>query len=123
MTILEAITRCDSLLHNTYTRAEKLRWLSVLDALVHRQILSNREGEEPEPFPGYDEGSDLSTPLLVPPPHDELYLHHLAAQIHYHNGELERYNNAGAMFRTVFDSFRNDYNRSHPAKRRCFRFR
>lgn len=45
-------------------------------------------------MPPEDTGED--TVLLVQPPYDELYRHYVEAQIHYANGEMERYNNACA---------------------------
>lgn len=120
MTVCEAITLTDGLVHNTYTRAEKLDWLRTLEGLIATGILSGRQGlEDPEP-PVFTQETSGDTELLAPAPYDRVYLHYLAAQIHLCNGELERYNNAIELFRAAFDAFRNDYNRRYIPRRRQF---
>lgn len=120
MTVHEAITLTDGLVHNTYTRAEKLGWLQTLEGLIAREILSGCQGlEDPEP-PVFTQETPGDTLLLAPAPFDQVYLHYLAAQIHCCNGELERYNNAIALFQAAFDAFRNDHNRRYIRKRRQF---
>ena len=121
MTIGEAIDRIDSLKHNIFTLAEKIAWLSRLDGLVKQEILDTCEGES-VPFAGYDAQTDRNTPLLVGAPHDELYLRYLEAQMDYANGEIDRYNNAIAMFQASFDRFSNHYRRSHMPKKTAFRY-
>lgn len=51
--------------------------------------------------------------LLIPFPHDDVYLKWLGARIDYHNGEFERYNNAMVMFNVEYQSFLASYNRAH----------
>ena len=120
MTIGEAIDRIDSLKHNIYTAAEKIAWLSQLDALVKQQIFDTCEGEIP--FEGYDVHTDRNTQLLVGAPYEELYLRYLEAQMDYANGEIGRYNNAIAMFRASFEGFSNAYRRTHMPKKCAFRY-
>ena len=120
MTVCEAITLTDGLVHNTYTRAEKLGWLQTLEGLIAREILSGRQGlEDPEP-PVFSQDTPDDTVLLALAPFDRVYLHYLAAQIHCCNGELERYNNAITLYQAAFDAFRNDCNRRYISKRRQF---
>ena len=121
MTIGEAIDRIDSLKHNIFTLAEKIAWLSRLDGIVKAEIFDTCEGEE-VPFAGYDTTTDRSTTLLVGAPHDELYLRYLEAQMDYANGEIDRYNNAIAMYKAAYDSFANHYRRSHMPKKTSFRY-
>lgn len=112
MKIIYAINRIDSLKHNTYTREEKIEWLSRLDAMVKSHIIDTHEGEEVT-FNGYYDDTDLQTELLVPEPYAEMYLRWLEAQIDYHNGEYEKYNNAIDMFNTAYQGYKNYYNRTH----------
>ena len=121
MTIGEAIDRIDSLKHNIYTEAEKIAWLSQLDALVKQQIFDTCEGES-VPFEGYDEHTDRNRKLLVGAPYEELYLRYLEAQMDYANGEIERYNNAISMYRAAFEGFGNAYRRAHMPKKTAFRY-
>ena len=113
MKIIEAINRIDSLKHNTYSQNDKVAWLSRLDSMVKRLIIDTHEGGEETVFTGYDDRTDLETELLVPAPFDEVYLRWLEAQIDYHNGEYDKYNNAIEMYQTAYDGYANYYNRQH----------
>lgn len=115
MTIIEAISRIDSLKHNTYTQSDKVTWLSRLDAMVKQHIIDTHEGDDVT-FTGYDDSTDLQTELLIPAPYDEVYLRWMEAQIDYHNGEYEKYNNAIEMFNTDYVGYQNYYNRTHMPK-------
>ena len=122
MTIIEAINRLDSLKHNTYTQNDKIRWLSKLDFMVKKQIIDTHEGAEAISFNGYTDDADINTELLVPAPFDEVYLRWLEAQIDYHNGEYDKYNNAIIMFNTDFRDYAAYYNQNHRPVNRGKRF-
>ena len=122
MTILEAITNIDTLKYNTYTNEDKVDWLSRLDAMIKRLIIDTHEGGETVKFDGYTEMTDVDTVLLVPAPFDEVYLRWMEAQIDYHNGEYDKYNNAIIMYNTAFEAYANFYNRLHMPKGRGSRF-
>lgn len=113
MKIREAIEQTDRLKPNMYEQRDKIGWLSRLDEMVKKNIIDTHEGGEKITFAGYDENTELDTQLLVPAPHDEMYLRWLEAQIEYANGEYGRYNNAVEMFQTVYDGYANQYNRTH----------
>lgn len=121
MTIIEAINRNDALMHNTYTQTDKVAWLSRLDSMVKKHIIDTHEGDEVT-FTGYDDTTDINTELLIPAPYDECYLRWLEAQIHYTNGEYEKYNNAIDMFNTAYKGYQNYYNRTHMPKGKKFKF-
>lgn len=122
MTIIEAITRIDSLIFNTYTQNDKVEWLSRLDSMVMRHIIENHEGADSIIFSGYTADTPLETVLLVPAPYDEMYLKWLEVQIHYHNGEYDKYNNAIMMYNTVFENYAAYYNTTHKPVQRGRRF-
>lgn len=113
MKIMEAITRLDSLKFNTYTQPDKVEWLSRLDSMVKKHIIDTHEGGENVVFSGYDESTDPNTELLVPMPHDEMYLRWMEAQIDYYNGEYDKYNNAIIMFNTAWEAYQSFYTRNH----------
>lgn len=113
MKIIEAITRLDALKFNTYGQSDKVDWLSRLDSMVKNQVIDTHEGVEAVTFTGYDDSTSLDTELLVPAPYDEVYLRWLEAQIDYHNGEYDKYNNAIIMFNTAFEAYQSYYNRMH----------
>lgn len=122
MTISDALGRIDALKHNTYSQEDKILWLSTVDGHVKKKIIDTHEGAEAVRFEGYGADTPLETELLVPAPYDELYLRWLEAQIDYHNGDYGKYNNAIVLYNTVFDAFRNDYNRNHMPLGRGFRY-
>lgn len=113
MTIIEAINRLDDLTFNTYSQNDKVAWLSTLDSSVKQQIIDTHEGADAISFSGYTDDTPLETVLLVPAPYDEVYLRWMEAQIHYHNGEYGKYNNAIIMYNTAFETYQSYYNRTH----------
>ena len=121
MKIIEAINRLDSLKHNTYLESEKVEWLSEVDLEVKRNIIDTHEGEGVE-FTGYNDSTDLQTELLITAPYDKAYLLWMEAQIHYYNGEYDKYNNAIDMFYEAYNGFKNYYNRTHKPKGKKFKF-
>lgn len=122
MTIIEAINSTDALKFNTYNQTEKIGWLSRLDSMVKSHIIDTHQGAENTSFSGYTENTPLDTVLLVPAPYDEMYLRWLEAQIDYHNGEYDKYNNAIIMFNTAFEAYQSFYNGTHMPVQRGRRF-
>ena len=122
MKIIDAITRLDSLKFNTYTQEDKIEWLSRLDNMVKQQVIDTHEGAEAVSFNGYTAETPTDTVLLVPAPYDEVYLRWMEAQIDYHNGEYDKYNNAIIMFNAAFESYQKHYNSAHRPVQRGRRF-
>lgn len=112
MTILEAINSVDSLKHNTYSDTDKRNWLSRLDWMVKTEIIGTHAGGNIY-FAGYNDDTPDDTVLLIPPPYDEVYLRWMEAQIDYHNGEYNKYNNSIIMFNTAYEGFAAYYKRTH----------
>ena len=122
MTIAEVISKVDALKPNTYTPEDKVAWLSNLDTRVKSQIIDAHERNDPIYFYGYDSILDQETELLVPAPYDEMYLRWLEAQIDYHNGEDDRYNNAIILFNNAYEGYKKHYTRTHMPISRGSRF-
>ena len=122
MKIIEAIDQIDSLKHNTYSRRDKILWLSRLDSMVKRLIIDTHEGGEDVVFEGYTDTTDPETELLVPAPFDEIYLRWLEAQIDYANGEYGKYNNSILMYQASYDGYANYYNRNHMPKGKTIKY-
>lgn len=116
MTIWQALSSADEQCPNTVSRQTKLRWLGELDWELYRTVLRTHAGEDPG-FRGYrqelTEEETAEITLLAPEPFDGMYPAYLESRIHYENGEIARYNNAAALFRERFESYRNWYNRTH----------
>lgn len=122
MKIIDAITRLDALKFNTYTQDDKVQWLSRLDSMVKKQIIDTHEAAEALSFSEYTADTPTDTVLLVPAPYDEVYLRWMEAQIDYHNGEYDKYNNAIIMFNTAFEAYQKHYNSAHKPVQRGRRF-
>ena len=122
MTIIEAINKSDDLMPNTYSQEDKVKWLSELDAKVKIFIVDTHEGSENIHFAGYDNNTDLRTELLIPEPFTECYLRWMEAQMHYLNGEYNKYNNAILMYNTAFEAYANYYNRTHMPKSKSVKY-
>ena len=116
MTAAQAIDRTDRLKPNSYAYADKLVWLSQLDGTIRREIIDTHEGGMTEEFVPYTEEGGGERTLLAEPPYDEMYIHYLASQIDYYNGEYDRFNNSNGMFEAVCSAFRSACNRAHPPK-------
>lgn len=115
MKLCEAISKIDSLMHNTYTSGEKTEWLSALDGDVKRLVIDTHEGDGVT-FVGYTENTDGETVLLIPAPFDQAYLFWLEAHIHYYNGEYSKYNNALERYNERYQAFASEYTRTHLPK-------
>jgi hypothetical protein len=122
MKIIDAITGLDALKFNTYSQEMKIQWLSRLDSMVKRQIIDTHEGAEAVSFSGYTATTPTDTILLVPAPYDEMYPRWMEAQIDYHNGEYDKYNNSITMFNTIFENYAAHYNQNHMPLQRGKRF-
>ena len=122
MTIHEAITELDALKHNTFTNSEKISWLSKLDGRIRCHVMDTHEGGPEEPFSCYTHLTPGDTVLLVPFPHEDIYVRYLEAMVDYHNGEIEKYNNSAALFEAAHRSFQRHYNRTHLPKGQKWKF-
>lgn len=122
MKLSEAIAKIDAFKPNDYGQEEKISWLSNLDATVKKEIIDTHESAEKVEFKGYDENTSLDTELLVPAPHDEMYLRWLEAQIDYYNGEIGRYSNSMTMFNSEYSAYTREYNRTHMPLGKSFKY-
>ena len=110
MTLEEAISLCDRVKPNQYSRNEKIRWLSDVDGQIQREMW---DYVEPVEFAGYDEETPVETLLLAPKPYEGMYEAYLSAQIDLHNGEFTRYQNSAQLYNSIFAAFAGWYRREH----------
>lgn len=122
MTIIEALTRIDSVKPNTYRQSEKVKWLSTIDGIIKREIIDTHEGGSNIVFNGYADETPLETELLVPAPYDDIYLYYLESRIDYWNGEAKRYNNSSEMYNEAYEIYERYYNRTHMPIGKKFKF-
>lgn len=106
MTAWDAIRWIDDKQHNVYSVEDKLRWLSQVEAMACR--LKERCG-----IPSKSREVEPQTELSVPEPYDGLYLRYLEAQIHYTGQEYAKYNNAMAMFSSLWQEYANAVRRGN----------
>ena len=95
--------------------------MSDLEWDVKRNVIDTHEGGDIE-FSGYDGDTDQQTVLIIPAPYDRVYILWLEAQIHYYNGEYDKYNNAVDMFTVAYQEFKSYYNRTHMPKSTKFKY-
>ena len=114
MTIIEAINKIDALKPNTYTQSEKVKWLSMLDSLIYKEIVSTHEGNLS--FEGYNDDTPIDTVLIAEEPYDDMYIKWLESKIDYYNAEYTRYNNSVTVFNDIYQEFSRYYTRTHKPK-------
>jgi hypothetical protein len=119
---MDVIYRLDEVKPNSYSQAEKIKWLSSLDGMIKTEIIDTHEGGENVVFKGYDENTEITTELLVPAPYDDIYLRWIEMQIDYANGEYGKYNNSSMLYNTAYNAYANYYNRTHMPKGKKFKF-
>lgn len=112
MTINQIIDRVDATKPNAYTEGEKKRWLSQIDSMAFRDVISTHE-DGAESFDGYTEDTDGETELLIPDEYSECYIVWIYAKIDFANQEISRYSNSMIMFNALWADYCNGYNRAH----------
>ena len=122
MTIMEAINHIDAVKPNSYSQVEKIKWLSTLDGIVKAEIIDTHEGGEEVTFNGYDSKTPLTQKLLIPHPHDDVYIKWLEAQIDYANGEYGKYNNTITVYNKALADYEKYYNRTHMPLGKKFKY-
>lgn len=119
MTIRELMAEVDELTPNQFSQARKLTWLNRAEAALCREILATHEDDNETPFTPYAAVDD--TELRIPAPYDRLYPLWLEGQIHYHNAEIDKYNNTQTTFRAAWEDCRNWVNRTRMPRRQAER--
>lgn len=114
MTAREAIRWVDEKLHNVYSDADKLEWLNQAESALGQ--LAVRYGGE-----GRTEKVGMDTELSAPAPFDQLYLRWLEAQIAFAGQEYLKYNNAMAVYNSLWAEYANWFVRGHMAPGSRFR--
>ena len=99
MTIKQATEHIDALAAGNASKAEVLFWLSALDGFVGTLLGGGTA------FSPYDEQTDPDTLLAIPAPFHEAYRFYLEAKLHYQNGDIARFNNANAMFLSLWQQY------------------
>jgi len=112
MKIRKALEKIKNMKPSQYTDDVMIDWLSALDGQVWETVL--RRYGVPAPVLPYRQQM-LERELLIPFPHDEVYIAYLGAKIDYHNAEFERYNNGMMLFNAQLQEFYDAFTRTHRA--------
>ena len=115
MTLREAIDRFDHICPNALEYAVKRKLLSDFDGRLYSEVLVHYEGA-PAVFSGYGEETDPDTALLAGYPYEDIYLRLLNAENDAINGDIERYNNAAALFNDLYAQLTAHINRPRRRK-------
>ena len=115
MTLREAIDRFDHICPNALEYAVKRKLLSDFDGRLYSEVLVHYEGA-PAVFSGYGEETDPDTALLAGYPYEDIYLRLLNAENDAINGDIERYNNAAALFNDLYAQLTAHINRTRRRK-------
>lgn len=115
MTISDVVLEIGRIKPHAYTEDTLRRWLSELDGKVWEDLMCHYQPAEMQPALPYAAKDTLAV-LLIPFPHEDVYIKWLCAQIDYHNGDVERYNNSMMMFAEEYQTFVDSYTRSHVGK-------
>lgn len=107
ITAAQVLSRVDGTVPNHFTPQEKLRWLAQAEGMVRREILG-QTGE----LPRLEENS----PLSAQPPYESLYERYVEAQIFYAGSEMDRYNNAAALWNGTYLAYKDYVNRNSRGK-------
>lgn len=113
MTIGVAIETVDRLKPNHYTDEEKIKWLSLIDGQIKKEVINTHEKGENIVFTPYTTKTRYDTQLLADDTYSDLYIKFLMAQIDFANNELDRFNNSSVMFNVSYMNYVNYYNRTH----------
>lgn len=112
MKISEVLVAVGDVKPSQYEPATMIRWISDLDGKVYEDIMAGFEGCPEKPELPYSPTNQLAS-LLIPFPHEDVYVKWLMAQIDFHNADFDRYNNSMLMFDEAYQSFADAYARNH----------
>jgi len=117
MNITKAISQLDSLMPNVFNESLKRQWLSEVDAVIvmlrKHYMLSDEEQAVVDEWAEYTDTTPSETELLVGIPFTDIYLNYMAAKINYLQSDINRYNNAMALYQKTYESYANEFNRLH----------
>lgn len=107
MKVTEAIAKADALRPNTLGDEQKARWLYELDCDIADMMETD--------YPAFV-WPEIDAELLMPEPHDNIYVLYLCAQIDYYNQESALYTNDMTVFNGAYDDTCAWWRRTHRPK-------
>ena len=113
MTIQAAIDMIDTLKPNTVPLTQKVAWLSDLDGMIWREVISTHEGAPNIRFEGYDQDTPTSVELLAPEPYTDVYKHWISTKIDIITRENAEYAKDAVLFNNAWQTLCDAWNRKH----------
>jgi len=98
MTVQDVIDYVDAMEPNAYSETQKARWIEECEG----QVWTRAFLLQPIKFPKEPPWVLMAEELALPAPHDKVYTRYLQAQIHYANGEYDRYAASMQMFNAAW---------------------
>lgn len=126
MRLKEAIAQADAVRLNTMDEAQKVRLLRELDGELLEMFaadapacppVENDSEDAAEKWPSKNTWPEEDPELLMPFPHDGVYVRYLCAQIDLYNMEESRYQNDMEVYNTAMSEARAWWRRNHPPRR------
>ena len=100
-TLGQAVAEIDRLRPNGYSEEEKTQWINALEARIQTEVWLMPTGALTQ----YDFSADSQTELLLDEAHQDIYPAWLAAQIDFHNGEYDKYQNSIEMYNALWRNY------------------
>lgn len=135
-TVAEIISQYNAERPNQVEDAQKVLWLRKCERMIINEILVSHEHDLEEEtrvdlkvvgshlvitgagsFEQHIDSFDMDTPLLVPEPYDDLYLHYLDQRIALNNNDKTRYNTAAAQYNNALLTYQQYVNRTYKTKK------
>jgi hypothetical protein len=135
-TVAEIISQYNTERPNQVEDAQKVLWLRKCERMIINEILVSHEHDLEEEtrvdlkvvgshlvitgagsFEQHIDSFDMDTPLLVPEPYDDLYLHYLDQRIALNNNDKTRYNTAAAQYNNALLTYQQYVNRTYKTKK------
>lgn len=110
MNAYEVIARYDEERNNNETFDNKLTWIKELEHTVLSDVILTHRNDIESPETYFDEWS-ADTPLLIPVPYTDCYVHYIDMKLNMKLNQLKKYNNASSMFNNTYITFQQWYNR------------
>lgn len=103
MTYREVIERADGEKPNAFDEKQKMAWVATLEGRLAADVFLWDVTEIRAMKHDYPDGMDDE--LMVPWPHDDIYVYWLEAMIDRANGEDDRYQNSMQLYNAAYSNF------------------
>lgn len=113
MKLSEVLAKAKLFKPNQYDDSVLTAWVSELDGQLHATLFATRQNAPVLSAP-YNHIVDPDVILLVPFPHDNLYVLWIMAMVDYFNQEYDLYSNDMAIYNKAYDAFTASYAQGHP---------